>query len=176
MTMTGRDLFHALQITPEPAPRHIAAITAKRVDIGWGAWRVNAGLASATRMNKFLFWQTLWRHFGRAQFLVQVDNSYHTATTVRLRQSEDRQHIDVLLVQTTSLGQCLRGLLQKKLHRAAPMWRKSLQGKVVVISRYPASLTQAELPNLPQRGFAPCHEVLLDSQAAAKLPLRITLA
>lgn len=175
MSKAQRNMFHALQILPEPAPRHIAATTAKRVDIGWGAWRSNAGLTSASLGAKARFWLALWRHFGHAQFLVQVDNSYHTATSLRLRQSEDQRHIEVLLIQTASLSQCLRGLLQKRLKQPPPVWRKLLQGQTVLISRYPNDTLDALLPTLPAHGFGPCHEVLLDSQVAAQLPLRITL-
>jgi len=176
MTMAGRDLFHALRIMPEPPIGQVSAQTARRLDVGWGAWRTNTGLTSASKIAKLRFWLALWRHFGQAQYLVQVDNSYHTATTLRLRQSDDRQHIDVLLVQTASLAQCLKGLLRRRFKRDAPTWRKNLQGRVVVISRYPAAHAQPHLPALPQPGFAPCQEVLLDSLAAAKLPLKIILS
>lgn len=174
MTTAGRDLLHALHVKPEPSPRDTVATAAHRIDIGWGAWCFHPSLSAARRRDKVRFWLALWSHFGQAQFLVQIDDSYHTATTVRLRQSEDRQRIDVLLVQTSSPVESLFGLLLIKLRRPIS-WRKVVHGRTVVISRYPQHLSQAVLPPLWSERFTPCHEVLLDRQTAAKLPLRITL-
>jgi len=84
--------------------------------------------------------------------------------------------MDILLIQTASLGQCLRGLWQHRQGQPAPVWRKQLIGHEVLITRYPASLASASLPDLRSLGYAACAEVLLDGQPAVTLPLRISSA
>ena len=59
---------------------------------------------------------------GRARFLVQVDDSYHTATSLRICHQPEG-HMDILLIQTASIGQCLRGLWQHRRGKPAPVWR-----------------------------------------------------
>ncbi|MEO6699233.1 MAG: hypothetical protein ABIR53_06210 [Paraperlucidibaca sp.] len=147
---------------------------ASRIDIGWAAWRACLEPAKASLLKRWAFRLKLWLYFGRAQFLVQVDNSYHTATSVRIRQQPEQDNMDILLIQSVSFWQCLRGRWQHRLNKPAPIWRKHLVGREVMISRYPSELDSAALPRVAHLGYQACAEVLLDGQHASQLPLRIS--
>lgn len=176
MTMAGRDLFSALRVAPATADATATALNASRVDIGWGAWRASAVPAKASRLKRWAFYLRLWQHFGHAQFLVQIDDSYHTATSIRIRHQPEQGNMDILLIQTASIWQCLRGLMQKRLGKSTPPWRKQLSGKVMVISRYPDTQDQPVLPQVNQLGYTACAEVLLDGLHKSQLPLHISTA
>jgi len=173
--MAGRDLFSALRVVPATADETVGALHASRVDIGWAAWRATPEPANATRLQRWKFRVKLWQHFGHAQFLVQVDDSYHTATSIRIRHQPEQGNIDILLIQTASLWQCLRGLWLRRWHNPAPIWRKHLTGREVLILRYPTTTPDAaSLPDVTLLGYPPCAEVLLDSRHTNSLPLRIS--
>ena len=176
MTMTGRDLFSALRVSSaaDSTTSDDSAINANRIDIGWAAWRASIEPAQASQLKRWAFRLKLWQHFGRAQFLVQIDDSYHTATSVRIRHQPEQGNMDILLIQTASIWQCLRGLWQHRLGRSAPVWRKHLQGRDVHVSRYPETRESASLPNISALGYGSCAEVLLDGQHASQLPLHIS--
>lgn len=174
MTMTGRDLFSALRVVPATADEAVSALHASRVDIGWAAWRASTTALKASRLKRWAFYLRLWQHFGHAQFLVQIDDSYHTATSIRIRHQPEQGNMDILLIQTASIWQCLRGLVQKQLGKSTPPWRKQLSGQVMLISRYPDSQDQPVLPHVHQLGYTSCAEVLLDSRHSCELPLRIS--
>ncbi len=181
--MTGRDLFSALRVsagtdnlsglTAADANNATTVINASRIDIGWAAWRATPEPARTSWLKRWQFRLSLWQHFGRARFLVQIDDSYHTATSLRIRHQPEG-HMDILLIQTASIGQCLSGLWQQRLGKPAPAWRKQLQGRHVHVSRYPADLANASLPAVSQLGYAACAEVLLDGQHTSQLPLHIS--
>lgn len=172
--MTGRDLFSALRVAFATTNEMESAINASRIDIGWAAWRATPEPANTSWLKRWAFRLRLWRHFGQAQFLVQVDDSYHTATSVRIRHQPEQGNMDILLIQTTSIWQCLRGLWQHRLGKPAPVWRKQLIGRNVHVSRYPSDLGKASLPAVSPLGYAACAEVLLDGQHPSQLPLRIS--
>lgn len=180
--MAGRDLFHALRVSSpsvtDSAPAEAVnsnATYAHRVDVGWAAWRANADPAIASRVTRWAFRLKLWRHFGHAQFLVQVDDSYHTATSIRICQQPIQGHLDILLIQTASIWQCLHGLWLRRRGKPKPTWRKHLTGREVLILRYPTTTPDAaSLPDVTPLGYPPCAEVLLDSQHTSSLPLRIS--
>jgi len=172
MTMTGRDLFSALRVCAT-ADSKDTVTHASRVDIGWAAWRACTPPVNNRWLQRRLFNLRLWQHFGRAQFLVQVDDSYHTATSLRIRHQPEG-HMDILLIQTASFWQCLRGLWLQRPGKPAPLWRKQLQGREVHVSRYPADLASASLPDVSKLGYAACAEVLLDGRHASQLPLHIS--
>lgn len=174
--MTGRDLFSALRVSAaaDSITSDDSAINASRIDIGWAAWRASTEPAQASRLQRWAFRLKLWQHFGHAQFLVQVDDSYHTATSVRIRHQPEQGNMDILLIQTASIWQCLRGLLQHRTGKAAPHWRKRVNGRLLQVSRYPAELDSASLPAVSHLGYAACAEVLLDGRHPCQLPLRIS--
>ena len=174
MSMAERDLFSALRVVPATADETVSALHASRIDIGWAAWRASTAPQQASRLKRWAFYLKLWQHFGHAQFLVQIDDSYHTATSIRIRHQPEQGNMDILLIQTASIWQCLRGLLQKQLGKATPPWRKQLSGQVMLISRYPDSQHQPVLPQVNQLGYSPCAEVLLDGLHHCELPLRIS--
>ena len=182
MAMRGRDLFSALRVsagTGSPSDLTTAdgndtVTNASRIDIGWAAWRACSPPAQATELQRWEFRLSLWQHFGRAKFLVQVDDSYHTATSLRIRHLPDSGNMDILLIQTASIWQCLRGFWQHRSGQPTPAWRKHLTGRNVHVSRYPETLNSASLPAVSQLGYAPCAEVLLDGQHASQLPLHIS--
>ena len=182
MTMTGRDLFSALRVSSvtenasatDTVGNAKTAINASRIDIGWAAWRATPVPTNTSWLKRWAFRLKLWQHFGQAQFLVQVDNSYHTATSVRIRHLPELGNMDILLIQTTSIRQCLRGLWHHRLGKPVPVWRKQLIGRDVHISRYPSDLSQASLPVVSHLGYSSCAEVLLDGQHPSQLPLRIS--
>lgn len=162
------DLFQRLRVCQVQGETQAA-----RVDAGWAAWRSRQPAAGARWHERLRFWLALYRHFGQARFLVQVDNTYHTACSVRVRQLAD-SGLEVLLIQTDNL--LLNWLNQwRPGRRHAPAWRRSLQGEHVVLSRFPAD-QEASLPRLPLRDGQPvnCPEVVLDLQRPATLPLRIS--
>lgn len=161
------DLFSGLDISMGGSRTHAA-----RVDAGWAAWRRAAPPAEAGRVARWRFWFALWQHFGSAQFFVQVDDSYHTATSVRLRHRPQEGDIEVLLIQTDNVWQCLWGLWQRRQRRPAPRWRKLLHGQRVSLSRYPLEQAEAMLPPL-QAPAGACSEAVLDLQRPISLPLTI---
>ena len=161
------DLFSGLDISTGGSRTHAA-----RVDAGWAAWRRAAPPAEAGRLARWRFWLTLWQHFGTAQFFVQVDDSYHTATSVRLRHRPEQRDIEVLLIQTDNMWQCLWGLWQRRRGARAPRWRKLLHGQMVRLSRYPLEQIEPMLPPLrPPAGR--CNEAVLDLQRPISLPLQV---
>jgi hypothetical protein len=174
MTMAGRDLFNALRVVSATAHGTDRALHASRVDIGWAAWRASTSPLETSRLKRWSFYLKLWQHFGHAQFLVQIDDSYHTATSIRIRHQPEQGNMDILLIQTASSWQCLLGLVQKQLGKTTPPWRKQLSGQVMLISRYPSSQDQPVLPDVHQLGYSACAEVLLDGQHSGQLPLRIS--
>ena len=161
-------------VVPAGADDSVSALHASRVDIGWAAWRASAAPAPASRLKRWGFYLKLWQHFGHAQFLVQIDDSYHTATSIRIRHQPEQGNMDILLIQTASIWQCLRGIVQKRLGKSTPPWRKQLSGKVMLISRYPDTQDQPVLPQVNQLGYTACAEVLLDGLHSGELPLRIS--
>lgn|GEM_PF-1850404 len=174
MTIAGRDLFNALRVVPATATGTNTVLTASRVDIGWAAWRASTPPLQISRLKQWAFRLKLWQHFGQAQFLVQIDDSYHTATSIRVRHQPEQGNIDILLIQTASIWQCFYGLLQKQLGKAQPSWRKQISGQVIRISRYPSSQVQPVLPQVHQLGYTHCAEAMLDGQHGCELPLHIS--
>lgn len=161
------DLFSGLDIVMGNSRTQAA-----RIDAGWAAWRRGAPPADAGRLARWRFWLALWRHFGSALFFVQIDDSYHTATSVRIRYRPESGDMDVLLIQTDNVWQCLWGLWQRRQGRPAPHWRKQLSGHRVVLSRYPLEQAEAVLPVLlPPAGQ--CAEATLDIERPVSLPLEI---
>lgn len=174
MTIAGRDLFNALRVVSPTTHGTDRALHASRVDIGWAAWRASTPPSQTSRLKQWAFRLKLWQHFGHAQFLVQIDNSYHTATSVRIRYQPEQGNMEALLIQTASSWQCLLGLVQKQLGKTTPPWRKQLSGQVMLISRYPSSQDHPVLPDVHRLGYSACAEVLLDGQHSGQLPLRIS--
>ncbi|MES3040151.1 MAG: hypothetical protein V4730_03220 [Pseudomonadota bacterium] len=172
--MTGRDLFSALRVAPisDIGP----GTNASRIDIGPTAWRASQAPLNASRWQRWHFRLSLWQHFGKAKFLVQVGNSYHTATAVRIYHQPDQGSMDILLMQTSNIWQYLLGRLQQQLGMASTPWHKRLNGQIVVVSRYPDTLTNASVPMVDDLSYSPCPEVLLDSQHSHQLPLIISLS
>lgn len=177
MTLAERDLFSALCVsTPDSASDDRSApavLRASRVDVGWAAWRASRPPAQPSLRQRFAFRLARWQHFGQAQFLVQVDDSYHTATSIRVRHEPGSGDMEILLIQTASLWQCLRGRLHRRAGRADPPWRKRVSGRSLLISRYPAGQVTASLPAVDALGYAPCPEALIDGRHARPLPLLI---
>lgn len=178
--MSHADLFGGLNVkTPT------GTTPASRVDVGWAAWRSAQPEAGAERRVRWRFWWALWRHFGQARFFVHIDNSYHTATSVRVRLLPETGELEVLLVQSDSLWQLLLGLrrtqkarqtttsVEPSLHGHA--MRKRVLGHQVSISRYPDTLAAPSLPKVSHIAGQEraCPEVTLDLQRQALLPLEI---
>lgn len=161
---TTADLFSDLQVNT-PA----GDLPALRVDIGWAAWR-SALAATAGHWQRWRFWLALWRHFGRARYLVQVDNQYQIATSLRISRGARGAGLQVLLVQSATPWQ---GLWQCLLRRRGSPRRQYLSGHEVRVSRHPAGLAEAVLPVVPSPapGGNRCPEVLLDHLHHGELPL-----
>lgn len=166
------DLFQRLRITQGESQTQAA-----RIDVGWAAWRSRQPLPDARWRDRLRFWLALWRHFGQARYLVQVDDCYQTASSVRVRQRQEGG-IEVLLLQTDNIWQCLLGRWLQRAGQPSPAWRRLLAGQRVVLSRHPQDLADASLPRLPVREGQPviCPEVVLDLQRPAHLPLCIEAA
>lgn len=166
------DLFQRLRITQGESQTQAA-----RIDVGWAAWRSRQPAPDADWRIRLGFWLALWRHFGQARYLVQVDDCYQTASSVRVRQRQEGG-VEVLLLQTDNIWQCLLGRWLRRAGQPLPAWRRLLTGQHVVLSRHPQDLADASLPLLPVREGEPatCPEVVLDLQRPARLPLRIDTA
>lgn len=162
------DLFSGLDISTGNSRTQAA-----RVDAGWAAWRRAEPLPESGRLARWRFWLSLWQHFGTARFFVQVDDSYHIATSVRLRYRPEQGDIEVLLIQAETVWQCLTGLWRRRQHVSAPRWRKLLRGQRVELSRYPQALAAPSLPGLHATAGS-CSEAVLDLQRPISLPLSIT--
>lgn len=163
------DLFQRLRITQGDSQTQAA-----RIDVGWAAWRSQQPLPDAYWRDRLHFWLALWRHFGQARYLVQVDDCYQTASSVRVRQQQEGG-IEVLLLQTDNIWQCLLGRWLQRAGRPSPAWRRRLTGQRVVLSRHPQDLPEASLPTLSRHDNAiiHCSEVVLDLQRPTRLPLCI---
>ncbi len=162
---TTADLFGGLHVhTPE------GDLPAARIDIGWSAWRT-ALAATAGRWQRWRFWFALWRHFGKARYLVQVDSQYRIATSLRICKRVGGPGMEVLLLQSATPWQ---GLWQR-LHRSGGGGQRiSLQGSRVVVSRHPAGLAAAVLPPASAAtATADCPEAVLDGERRCSLPLDI---
>lgn len=163
---TTADLFGGLHVsTPD------GDLPASRVDIGWSAWR-SALTTEASRWQRWHFWLALWRHFGQARYLVQIDNQYRLATSLRISRRSG-SGLDILLVQSAGPWQ---GLWQRLWRRKDSPERKHLSGHRVRVSRYPAELAGADLPVTTSQATAgkPCPEALLDRLRRCGLPLEIS--
>lgn len=161
---TTADLFSSLQVDT-PA----GDLPAQRVDIGWSAWR-SALTATTGRWQRWRCWLALWRHFGRARYLVQIDNQYQIATSLRICRRAQGAGLDVLLVQSATPWQALwLSLLRRHDHPR----HQHILGHQVRVSRYPVELADASLPALPGQimNSARCPEVLLDRLRQCQLPL-----
>lgn len=182
--MAHADLFGGLEVRTRTG-----STPASRVDIGWAAWRSVQPEADAKSVLRWRYWLALWRHFGQAQFFVHIDDSYHTATSVRVRLVPKTGDLEVLLIQTDSWWQLLLSLRRwhkdtRALSDDQPTstrstllrgQRKCIHGRLVQISRYPVHLEVPSLPSLVKiTGFnRTCPEVTLDLQRHASLPLEI---
>lgn len=163
------DLFQRLRITQGEGQTQAA-----RIDVGWAAWRSRQPLPDAHWRDRLRFWLALWQHFGQARYLVQVDDCYQTASSVRVRQRQEGG-MEVLLLQTDNIWQCLAGRWRRRACGSTPAWRRLMVGQHVRVSRHPQDLTAPSLPSLPAREgeTAICPEVVLDLQRPARLPLSI---
>lgn len=164
--MANADLFGRLDVISADADAPATCI-----DVGWTAWRTAAPAPDAGRRKRWRFWWQLWRHIGRARYLVQVDDHYQLATGVRIRQSANGDTMEVRLTETPDawrslLRHCLAG-------RRSSSQATLLSGREVHVSRYPAGLTSAAVPDVSILGLAPCPEALIDGKHAAALPLQI---
>lgn len=163
---TTADLFGGLQVST-PA----GDLPAVRVDIGWSAWR-SVLPATAGYWQRWRFWLALWRHFGRARYLVQIDNQYQIATSLRISRRQGSAGLDVLLIQSATPWQ---GLWQRLLRHRASAQRQHLVGHHIRVSRHPVELADAVLPSVPGTATAgaSCPEALLDRLRGCELPLEI---
>lgn len=171
MLKPGRDLFSALcvkSLSPDETPAE-----AMRLDVGWIAWQRAAPRREEGMLSRWRFWSGLCHHFGKVRYFVQVDDSYHTASSVRLRYRPESRDIEIVLTQTDSIVRLLLSLCLRKHKRQSGAWYKRLHGKRVLISHgaTPAGETASRLTAAP---LPPAQHVVLDRDRIAHLPLDIS--